>query len=267
MGKVVCLICGKEMEMITGSHLKIHNITFSEYKERFPDAKTICDELSQKLKERKVWNKGLTKETNKSVEKNAQGRRDAFNTEKGKEERKRISESKVGDKNPMKRLEVREKNSNSCKGREPWNKDKPGCFSDVTIQEMCDSRKGKYIGENHPNWQGGISFGPYCEKFDNDLKERVREFFGRCCYVCGKSEQEQIEEMINNGKKPIKKLDIHHVNFDKMVCCNDIKPLFVPLCRSCHMKTNKDREGWEEFFTVSLEYLTDSKCFLPKKRI
>ena len=118
--------------------------------------------------------------------------------------------------------------------------------------------KGKklpeFTGKNAHNWKGGISYLPYCEKFDGNLKERVRDFFGRCCYVCGKNE-------IDNGRK----LDVHHVNYDKMVCCNDVKPLFVPLCHSCHEKTLKDREYWEEFFTVSLEYLTDGKCFLPKK--
>jgi hypothetical protein len=108
-------------------------------------------------------------------------------------------------------------------------------------------------GENHPNWQGGISFEPYCIKFDDDLKERVRDFFNGCCYVCGIGQSELCY-----------KLDVHHVNYEKMMCCNDVKPLFVPMCRSCHMKTNFDREYWEEFFTISLEYLTNGKCFLPK---
>jgi len=109
-------------------------------------------------------------------------------------------------------------------------------------------------GEKHPMYKGGISYLPYCEKFNDYLKERVRDFFGRCCYVCGMNETE-------NGQK----LSVHHVNYDKMVCCNDVKPLFVPLCKSCHGKTQKDREYWEEFFTVSLEYLTNGKCFIPMK--
>ena len=109
-------------------------------------------------------------------------------------------------------------------------------------------------GEKHPNWQGGLSFFPYCEKFDDDLKERVRNFFNRICFICGMSEAE-------NGQK----LSVHHVNYDKMVCCNDERPLFVPLCKSCHAKTHSDRKYWEEFFTASLEYLTDGQCFLPKK--
>jgi len=103
-------------------------------------------------------------------------------------------------------------------------------------------------------WRGGISFKPYCEKFNNNLKERVRTFFGRCCYLCGKNEME-------NGKK----LDVHHVNYQKMACCSEeIRPLFVPLCTSCHGKTHGNREYWKDFFTTSLEYLTDGKCFYTK---
>lgn len=105
-------------------------------------------------------------------------------------------------------------------------------------------------GEKAPNWKGGISFEPYCQKFNEDLKERIRNFFDRKCYICGKTEFE-------NGRK----FDVHHINYDKMVCCNTVKPLFVPLCRSCHAKTNANREFWEEFFTISLEYLTHGKCF------
>lgn len=138
-------------------------------------------------------------------------------------------------------------------GREPWNKDKPGCFTCETRQQMSNARKGKYGGENHPSWKGGISFEPYCIKFNDEFKDRVRDYFNGCCYVCGIGQSEL-------GQK----LDVHHVNYDKMVCCNDVKPLFVPLCRSCHAKTLKDREYWEEFFTVSLEYLTDGECFLAK---
>lgn len=110
--------------------------------------------------------------------------------------------------------------------------------------------------EKHPQWRGGISFEPYCAKFDDDLKERVREFFGRKCFECNKIEKE------NN-----RKLDIHHVNFDKMVCCNDIKPLFVPLCQSCHPKTNFNREYWEKYFSKRIIEEYDGKCFYTKEEM
>lgn len=107
-------------------------------------------------------------------------------------------------------------------------------------------------GENAPSWKGGISFEPYCQKFNNEFKERVRKFFGNKCVECGKSPTKR-------------KLHVHHVNFDKMTCCNDVKPLFVPLCVSCHMRTNANRPYWEQHFTELIMTKYDGQCYLPKK--
>lgn len=142
-------------------------------------------------------------------------------------------------------IEGRKKQAKSMTGRTKEN--------NKSMKAMSEKLTGR-TGEQCPNWRGGISFEPYCKKFDEDLKNRVREFFKRCCYVCGKTEED-------NGRK----LDVHHVNYNKDTCCDDSKPLFVPLCRSCHSKTRGDREYWEEFFTVSLEYLTNGKCFYSNK--
>jgi hypothetical protein len=93
--------------------------------------------------------------------------------------------------------------------------------------------------ENCPAWKGGISFEPYCPKFNDEFKERVRAFFNHTCQMCG--------HVWQPGKR---KLSVHHVNYDKMVCCNDVKPLFVCLCPStCHTKTNGNRKYWEDYFT------------------
>lgn len=110
--------------------------------------------------------------------------------------------------------------------------------------------------EGNPNWKGGISFEPYCHIFNDNLKERVREFFDRKCYVCNKRE----------GKNN-RKLDVHHVNYDKMVCCNNTPPLFVPLCQCCHGKTHHNQKDWQEFFEVSLQYLTQGKCFYTQEEM
>lgn len=37
-GKIICQICGKSYLVVNPLHLKTHNITIDEYKERFPDA-------------------------------------------------------------------------------------------------------------------------------------------------------------------------------------------------------------------------------------
>lgn len=107
----------------------------------------------------------------------------------------------------------------------------------------------KMSGSGNHAWEGGITFTPYCEKFNEQFKERVREFWGRKCGNCGKSE-------IENGQK----LSIHHVYYNKFTCCDDSEPSFVALCVSCHAKTNFNRDIWEDHFS-NLIYERGGKSF------
>ena len=84
--------------------------------------------------------------------------------------------------------------------------------SDYTKDHWSISRKG----ENNHAWKGGISFEPYCPKFDNEFKERVRAFFGYTCQMCG--------HVWIEGEE---KLAVHHVNYNEMVCCNSIETPFI----------------------------------------
>lgn len=104
-----------------------------------------------------------------------------------------------------------------------------------------------YRGENRPNWKGGISFEPYCEKFNEAFKERIRDKFDRKCFICNNAEDD-------NGKK----LAIHHVDYDKTCLCNTSNSCqFVPLCASCHSKTNGNREYWQELIMAKLRSRID----------
>lgn len=93
------------------------------------------------------------------------------------------------------------------------------------------SYKVATAGDKNPRWRGGVSFEPYCTKFNNDIKESVRDAFGRRCYLCGEHE---------NGYK----LNIHHVDYNKSQGCRGLKWSLVPLCKSCHMRTNARRWYW-----------------------
>ena len=110
-----------------------------------------------------------------------------------------------------------------------------------TIERMSKSASNKK-GINSPNYRGGISFLPYCEKFNGEFKEKVREKFNRECFICGLSEEQ-------NGRK----LCVHHVNYNKNCLCDDSKCYFIPLCISCHCKTNYNREFWEKLLTDCCE--------------
>lgn len=100
--------------------------------------------------------------------------------------------------------------------------------SDETRLKLRGKRE-RISGPNNPRWNGGTSFGEYCPKFNRRLKEEIREKFGRKCFLCPKTEKE-------NGKK----LDIHHVDYNKGQGCGQ-KWNLIPLCHRCHTKTNSTR--------------------------
>lgn len=96
--------------------------------------------------------------------------------------------------------------------------------------KFCTGAKGSL----NPNWHGGISKLPYSSDFTEELKDKVRRRQGYKCILCGKSEEE-------NGRK----LDIHHSHY----CKSNSSDLFlVGLCKSCHSKTNYNRDSWKELF-------------------
>lgn len=93
-----------------------------------------------------------------------------------------------------------------------------------------------FSGKNSPQWKGGLSFEPYCIKFDFAFKEYIRDKFGRICFLCPKTEEE-------NGKR----LSVHHVNYNKDCGCDgDETCQFVPLCIGCNAKVNSNRKMWEK---------------------
>ena len=92
--------------------------------------------------------------------------------------------------------------------------------------------------ENNGRWLGGKSFEPYCYKFNNELKEYVRDKFDRRCFVCGTPE---------NGRK----LSVHHVDYNKLQGCKGKTWVLIPLCNSCHNKTNHNRWQW---FNLLINY-------------
>ena len=128
--------------------------------------------------------------------------------------------------------------------------------TDKTRQKIGDAQKGEL---NH-NWNNGSSFEPYCHKFNDEFKESIRDKFNRRCFLCGLSENDQMESQKNNGKRAFR-LSIHHVNYDKNCLCNDSKCEFVPLCHSCHMKTNSNREYWEEICMEKLNEINRIEAF------
>jgi hypothetical protein len=88
-------------------------------------------------------------------------------------------------------------------------------------------------------------YGKYCPKFNEGLKERIREKYGRKCLLCPTTEEENIA-------KNDRKLSIHHVDYNKQCGCDGNECRLVPLCDSCHSKTNKGRSRWEQVIMLKI---------------
>jgi hypothetical protein len=86
----------------------------------------------------------------------------------------------------------------------------------------------------HGKWKA-----PYCPKFDEKLKEEIRDAFGRKCYLCPKIESE-------NGNK----LDVHHCDYNKGQGCGQRWNL-LPLCIGCHARTTHKRKRHYYFNLLS----------------
>jgi len=97
-------------------------------------------------------------------------------------------------------------------------------------KEHQSQNHADFRGKNHPRWKGGLSYEPYCPKFNESAKEEIRCQHNRLCYLCGKSEKE-------NGRK----LDVHHIDYNKNSLCNGNIWALIPLCQKCHNQTTNKR--------------------------
>ena len=126
-----------------------------------------------------------------------------------------------------------------------------GCLA----HEILLTRNISLRGENHPFWTGGSKSRKYCYKFSRkSTRERVREFWGCKCVVCGKTESE-------NGTK----LSVHHVYENKDALCDTTPQLFVILCKSCHSRFHHayaTKETKEYMTNLFLQLINDKggKC-------
>lgn len=223
-----CEICGNTYKQIKGSHLKLHNITLKEYLNLFPNCQLLDDEIKDKIsgENNPFYGKHHTKEAKqKNREKHLGKLLGENNPSKRIEVREKISSSKIGhDVSEDTKLKI----SNTKKGCIPWNKDIP----------MKESSKNKMRKENNYNWKGGTSFKPYCWRFNKLLKKQIRERDNRICQLCGKTEEENHQ-----------KLSVHHIHYDKENCYPDL----ISLCCICNSKVNFNREYYEEFFMNKLK--------------
>ncbi len=144
--KITCQVCGKEFKQIHHRHVKQHNLTIEEYKQKFPDAPINSEASSQRraqsLKGREIhWaNKIASSVKNSWSENRFQGR---TGIPLGNESRKKLSEKLMGHSVSE---ETRIKIGLSGLGRLPWNK---GLTKDDDERIMSVSQKVREWNKEH----------------------------------------------------------------------------------------------------------------------
>lgn len=232
-------------------------VLYMSFKKGVPHTEEVKQKISKACMGRVPWNKGMTWKTNRPA-----WNRGLKGTNKHTEEyKKKLSERMKGNtyrkgkpshtKGKHLSDEQRKKISNSRKGKYA-GKNHPRYgkhHSKETKKKISKSNKGKpglcgqnnpmygMTGDKHPLWKGGISFEPYCPKFNNNLKEKIRDRDNRTCQLCGKHESD------NN-----RRLDVHHIHYDKPNCDPDL----IALCNGCNTKANVNRDYYEDLFMDKL---------------
>ena len=98
-------------------------------------------------------------------------------------------------------------------------------------------------GKLHSNYIDGMGKFPYALEFNNKLKEFIRNRDHNKCQDCGISNKKHI-------KLKSEQLNVHHIDYNKNNC--DFSNL-ISLCRTCHMKTNYNRDYWFAYYTYIID--------------
>jgi hypothetical protein len=128
------------------------------------------------------------------------------------------------------------------KGVDTWNKNtkgimKPNQTSFKTGEHPSMKTEFKK-GKENLNYIDGRSWVRYPPEFGLKLKNNIRKRDSYCCQNCGMNENEHLEIYH-------KRLDIHHINYNKKDC--DESNL-ITLCKQCNQRANYNRAYWELFY-------------------
>jgi hypothetical protein len=187
----------------------------------------------------------VTQETRRRMSISMRGNHNAMGCVRSDSTKLKLSLARVGKKHT---LESRMKISMSTAGKNHPN------YGKTTPPDVKAKISMSKMGEKNGRWLGGISFEPYCPKWNKDLRRRIRAYFNYQCVACGK---DQLEES--------RQLSCHHVEYNKKACC-DGKPVhFAALCYRCHAKTNSDRERWENMLHRIIDEMWEGRSYFTKE--
>ncbi len=162
------------------------------------------------------------------------------------------------------------------KGSTPWHKGKNGVYSKKVRKAMSDGHKGKptwnkgkkcpqFSGKNHPMWgkkhslesrkrqsesrkefyrNGGYPWNKgirgdlmtYPVDWTETLRKSIRERDKYTCQICSKGQGDVA-------------FSVHHIDYNKE---NTNPKNLITLCKSCHQKTNFNKDYWRKLFKTNL---------------
>ena len=131
--------------------------------------------------------------------------------------------------------------SKSHKGKITWNKGKTKIYSVETLEKMRNNMKGKYLGENHWNWKGGIT--PLTKLIRNSFKYRQwrSDVFTRddfICQECGQASGKLNAHHLKSFSSIIQKYEI--TTLEEALECAELWNINngITYCKKCHKKTD-----------------------------
>lgn len=203
----------------------------------FIQGKHWSEEIKNKISNSEKGKK-ISKEICKKISKSLTGR------QLSKVTREKMANSRKGENNNMYgKHHTQETRKKMCKAIKKIMT--PKHRKELSEIRLNLVEKGLCVGENHPNWQGGISFEPYGIEFNNKLKKQARTRDNYTCQECGFNEEQL-------GKK----LDVHHIDFNKK---NNQLLNLISLCKSCHTQTQFNRQNWINYFQNKLKQTNNGK--------
>ena len=129
-------------------------------------------------------------------------------------------------------------NKNPMYGKRGENCPSYGLQRSLETRKKISENHYNMLGENNPNWNGGISFEEYPQEFNKELKEYIRQRDNYICQGCWKTEEEEIKTRSQN-------LSIHHIDYNKKNCQENN---LITVCHSCNARANYNRSKWTIFY-------------------
>jgi len=101
----------------------------------------------------------------------------------------------------------------------------------------------KFSGPLNHNWNGGSSIDHYGSGFTPVFRKRIKVRDNYTCQMCG----------LKHGENS-KKLAIHHIDYNKK---NHSEDNLFTLCMECNTKANYDRSLWQNYFELKMRFRND----------